>query len=45
MKAEFFGLLIVSTCIACAATVDIICGTNYLRQIRESDKSVCSGRD
>lgn len=37
--------IIVSTCIAIAATVDIVCGTNYLRDIRESDKCIYSGRE
>ena len=45
MKAEFFGMVVVSTFYAIAATVDIVCGTSYLRQIRESGKAIYSGRD
>ena len=38
--AALFGNWIVGTCIALAATCDIVAGTNYLRKIRECKKRI-----
>lgn len=35
---EVFGLIIVGLCYGIAATCDIICGTGYLAQVRETEK-------
>lgn len=45
MKIELLGFWVVALFMALAATTDIVCGTNYLRDIRQSEKSIYSGRD
>jgi hypothetical protein len=43
MTGALFGNWLVGTCIALAVTCDLLTGTDYLRRIRESDRTMKRG--